>query len=396
MSSSPLYQSVLLGRNIRLLEIEPGDPDSTLQCSLVETPLKDASPYYALSYVWGDSEDRRSIICNRQLKEVTTNLHSVLHQYRARASSMRLWVDALCIDQSNDVEKTFQVRMMQDIYKHADKVIIWLGDMHEDDETAVEALRMINAPWARYKGILLFTGQDAGAHDLWLAQNLSTKALLAVSSFLQRPWFQRMWIVQELLSARSVAVWCGASTLDSETMFSAAWRLISLYNVNLLLQMATADGPAVSKLRIACAGRLEALRQAKKDTRLGMHELLMITRGFKSTDPRDKMFALVGLAHDIGEDFVDYSVDFCSAKINLSKRFLEGQIQSADCPLDLLSCIIKPSAEDPVPSWAIDWTVLSESLFSPLLLGYPSEPLDNRQSPGIYFTDDKVRLIQTW
>ncbi|CAO2650783.1 Nn.00g020750.m01.CDS01 [Neocucurbitaria sp. VM-36] len=339
MPPSPLYSSQLSGSDIRLLHIEPGVAESTLQCSLLRTSEVDASPYYALSYVWGDDPNRKLIMCNGGLVEVTTNLYSVLHEHRQRAVPMRLWVDALCIHQSDDEERTSQVRIMEESYTEADKVIIWLGEMHEHDEMAINTLQLINAPWATFQGLPLFTGQDAASYDVWLANTLSNQSLLAVTLFLQRPWFQRIWIVQELVSARSITVWCGPLDMDPDIVLSGAARCFSLQNVNILVQIMTANQSGISRLQLGCAGRLETLRQVNGHMSLGVYELLILTRYFQSTEPRNKMFALVGLASDIDAGFVDYSLDFRSVSINLSKRFLTGRTQSPEHPLDILSCV---------------------------------------------------------
>lgn len=390
MSLSLLYPSQLSGSDIRLLEIEPGEDESPVQCRLLRTCPSDATSYYALSYVWGDSQNRKLITCNGELVEVTTNLYSALHEYRQRAEPARLWVDALCINQSDDEERTSQVRIMQDIYERADKVVIWLGEMHESDALAISTLGLVKAPWAKFEGLPLFTGQDPAAYDHWLASTLSKQSLLAMSAFLQRPWFHRIWIVQELMAARSIAIWSGPLTLDPDTILTGAARAFTLYNVNILLQMFTAGQSAIARLQLACAAHLENLRQLRKHVRLGIYEMLLLTRYFQSTDPRDKLFALVGLAFDVEADFVDYSLDVHEVLIELSKRILTGQTQLPEQPLDVLSWISRISAEEPMPSWVVDWSGLANSLFTPLLFGYPSAAPDTRESSSLHFTDDNV------
>jgi hypothetical protein len=71
---------------------------------------------------------------------VTESLHSALWRIREQKLASVLWADAVCINQSNDDEKTNQVRMMQDIYSQADTVIVWLGDSQDTDEAALELI----------------------------------------------------------------------------------------------------------------------------------------------------------------------------------------------------------------------------------------------------------------
>lgn len=391
--SSSLYASRLSGRQIRLLEISATtEAESPLECNLHQTSLEDTPNYYALSYVWGDSTDREPIRCGGQSISVTTNLYSILHQYRARATRVHVWVDALCINQSDDEEKTCQVQMMRDIYKQAEKVIIWLGELQDTDETAIQGLALVNAPWATYDGIPLFQGMDPALYDTWLAENLPNETLVAISAFLRRPWFQRIWIVQELLSARVFELWLGPRILDPDVVLYAAARILEFSSVNTRLQLATPDdanGP-LSKMQLTCAGRLQALKEYSKGNRLEIHGLVRATRGFKSTDPRDTLYALAGLDSGVDKEFVDYSVNFRTATINLTRRFLEGKLRMDVCPLDVLSDIYMSSLGDCRPSWAVDWTSLSESLYTPLAPGYPSKNQFMQGDAVIRITDDHV------
>jgi hypothetical protein len=75
---------------------------------------------------------------------VTESLHSALWRIREQKLASVLWADAVCINQSNDDEKTNQVRMMQDIYSQADTVIVWLGDSQDTDEAALELIEQVD------------------------------------------------------------------------------------------------------------------------------------------------------------------------------------------------------------------------------------------------------------
>jgi hypothetical protein len=393
MSASSLYTSSLVKGGIRLLYVEPNEQDQTLQCTLVQSTLETSSPYHALSYVWGNATDREQIVCNGQPVEITKNLHSVLYEYRRRARSMPIWVDALCINQSNNEERACQVRMMQTIYKQAEEVIIWLGDAHANDELAIDGLKGMYVPWANYMGLPLFKVPDLAAYDMWLALTMREQTVVAMGAFLQRSWFSRMWIVQEVLSAASITVWCGCLTLDPDMVLTGAAAVRKMHNMGTRLQLTTDNQSGPSRLNLTCAGNLETLRQlTQQGIDFGMWELLLLTRNFQSTEPRDKIFALVGLAHDIDETFVDYSLDARSVTINLSKLFLSNQAQSPNHPLDLLSCITRLPSDDlaSMPSWAVDWKNMSESLFTPLLFGYPLQDMGQESPSTLYLTDDEV------
>lgn len=118
-------------RRIRLLRVLPGNPeDQTIRCQLRESSLLDAAGNYkALSYVWGSDVpgENNVVYCNGVIVHVKMNLYSALHNLRDATSVLTLWVDSLCIDQSNEKERTRQVRMMREIYSNSKEVIIWLG-----------------------------------------------------------------------------------------------------------------------------------------------------------------------------------------------------------------------------------------------------------------------------
>jgi hypothetical protein len=157
---------------------------------------------------------------------------------------MSLWVDALCINQSDTAERTSQVRMMREIYEKAECVVVWLGEGDETDSLALSLLKTINQPWATFKDaygreIPLFTGGNEQQHDALVAAQAPYAYFDALAKFLLRPWFGRIWIVQELLCARKVTIWCGGDTLDDFPVLEAAARATRMHNVNIQMQIAT-------------------------------------------------------------------------------------------------------------------------------------------------------------
>ena len=202
MAHAVIYPHALTGRTIRLLNIEPGYADSPLCCSLQEKTLDDAfTLYYALSYCWGTSSSLKEITCNSQPLLITPNLHAVLLEYRRRGINIPLWVDAVCIDQSNVTERTSQVRMMQTIYSQAARVVVWLGEAASTDDMAIEVLKAMYAPWATFRNPIsgtelpLFTGQNDANYDASLAARIPFAYFDALAAFLLRPWFSRIWML---------------------------------------------------------------------------------------------------------------------------------------------------------------------------------------------------------
>lgn len=131
-----LYDNLgIAGSQIRLLTITSTAPKIT--CQLEVADLRDGLAFHALSYVWGDPKITETIFVNEHKVQVTTNLASALkyvpqhlNQFN-NAATMKLWVDAICINQDNTSEKNHQVPFMKDIYSQADIVLCWLGPPNE-------------------------------------------------------------------------------------------------------------------------------------------------------------------------------------------------------------------------------------------------------------------------
>lgn len=118
----------LCGNQIRLLRLLPGGWEDDICCELVYTALGDAPSYQALSYVWGSPKETRSILLDGKGFAVTINLESTLRHIRCQTENPYLWVDALCINQADDQEKTHQVNLMGSIYQSSKSVIAYLGN----------------------------------------------------------------------------------------------------------------------------------------------------------------------------------------------------------------------------------------------------------------------------
>ena len=116
MAVTSVYTPLRRPREFRLLQLDPVKNSENLACSLVQNSLDDCPEYEALSYSWGDPTITQGINCNCVQVQVTVNLYHALRSLRLRDEPRMIWVDALCIDQSNLAERSHQVRMMGDVY----------------------------------------------------------------------------------------------------------------------------------------------------------------------------------------------------------------------------------------------------------------------------------------
>ncbi|KAI0975895.1 heterokaryon incompatibility protein-domain-containing protein [Xylaria arbuscula] len=122
------YQGHLTPSKICILSIQPDVEENPIECTLHVRDLNSDNIEAALSYVWGTSVCDVTITVDGSSFCITPNLYDILRKLRLRDGPREIWVDAICIDQSDPEEKDHQVRLMRDIYSKTKETIIWLGD----------------------------------------------------------------------------------------------------------------------------------------------------------------------------------------------------------------------------------------------------------------------------
>jgi hypothetical protein len=177
---SPYCYSPLSSRHnrIRLLRLLPHqDRNADIQCELFEYILDDSYShlYETLSYVWGDANDKLPIFIHGNRFHVTVNLHAALSQLRNHSLERILWIDAICINQNDQLEKELQILSMATIYSQAYRVLVWLGAAADDSDLVFKEIRS-------FEGRISMSASDKEQFE---------SAGLAL---LQRPWFRRIWV----------------------------------------------------------------------------------------------------------------------------------------------------------------------------------------------------------
>ena len=188
----------------------------------------------ALSYVWGDITKTAPINLDDAEIQITTNLLAALRRMCAWAldneiglSGFYLWIDALCIDQSNLQEKNNQVSLMRSIYQEASFVTMWLGEEQDDSRLAMSSIET----WGKAFSAAQRTPDDRSRVAAALAtvhEPFDGSSWKAIRKFLHRPYWTRIWIVQEVALAQRALLVCGESTLESVYFWSAVgcWESI--------------------------------------------------------------------------------------------------------------------------------------------------------------------------
>jgi hypothetical protein len=199
--------------SIRVLHLLPARLRlDDIECELHVVRLVDNPVYEALSYTWGDESHRRYISVNGQRFSITSNLWSALRYLRHTSETRVLWVDAVCINQQNGIERNFMVSQMHVIYHNSKGVVAWLGEPTVQSEQAFRFL-------AKYmsEGPPMGDNQEGWQAIVENSQpmhvDLSTwEALLDIFG---RPWWSRAWIVQEVSCSRTGwTLMCGSSELS--------------------------------------------------------------------------------------------------------------------------------------------------------------------------------------
>jgi hypothetical protein len=202
-------------RLIRLL----GGSTTYIHCELFEAYLdtanNDGIPYEALSYTWGDIEKNATIQINGMKARVTENLFMALHHLRPVDGYRILWIDAVCIDQGHDKEKGHQVQQMGEIYQTAERVIVWLGMGSEDSDTLMDFLKT-----------LPLNTEVHSASEL-VPRDLQAWYRKPMERILDRPWFRRVWVIQEVAKAQRAIVVCGWKSVSTR-VFTNAPSLLGL------------------------------------------------------------------------------------------------------------------------------------------------------------------------
>ena len=224
------YTPLQNANSIRLLYLESGSGNTPLKAYLKSYRLGDQSYYESLSYAWGERDLTKLLIVDDHEFKISKNLHTILLQLRYPDKIRTLWIDAICINQRDDVEKGQQILLMGQVYEKADTVLCWLGELSLLRLRALKFLQSLAEeapkylkpePLECYWTVLndeLVPGVDV---------NFVMEAALEahVEAIYENDWFTRLWIVQELALARSPIITCGTYDLSWKE-FELATRII--------------------------------------------------------------------------------------------------------------------------------------------------------------------------
>ncbi|EPE33450.1 hypothetical protein GLAREA_06463 [Glarea lozoyensis ATCC 20868] len=278
---------------IRLLVLFPLlQEEPYVSCNVITTNNGREGPpppeYHALSYTWkydGFDAREKPIQINGKWMTVGSNLWYALYQLSPSRGTRKLWVDAICIDQENVLERNDQVMQMGHIYSTAKNVIIWLG--HEDGPTK-----------RAFQTIEEFANPSCIA-VLEPSENEVQKATSALSHFLDRQYWKRVWVIQEIVLAKSITIYSGYHMLQWSDLAKACRNRDG---VGIPPEMAK---QGLRLLQDSIAAFLERSR-TEPETGRTLLNLLHACQDSHATDVRDMVYGLLGIANDSSFLEVDY------------------------------------------------------------------------------------------
>ncbi|KPI46045.1 uncharacterized protein AB675_682 [Cyphellophora attinorum] len=275
----PAYQPLPSPTSTRLLCLEPGKEGSILKFSLKVVDLSDNPEYIAISYTWGEDGGNHSILVDGTSIHVWPNLYACLCQMRTTSATLPFWIDCFSINQADQDEKSQQVAMIGRVFSQAAEVRAWLGE-HEDDSELIfsgvdllrdvrSSVRVISKVWCNriyctggpmviLVSAFLFTGLGGFVISttdfvytgifvmcpFWIFLNLViylswpnllrdflapfwrpavyeyTCYVFPIRALFAREYFSRTWIIQEIVMARRLVLYCGSDTIEWSKLVS--------------------------------------------------------------------------------------------------------------------------------------------------------------------------------
>ncbi|KAI1751932.1 heterokaryon incompatibility protein-domain-containing protein [Xylaria castorea] len=341
---------MLSKHEIRLLDLLPSsgsDNDNALiRCQTRIVPLASDSAFETLSYVWGDETDCTQINVDGNVVTITSTLQLALKQIRLSESIRTIWVDQLCINQNDELEKSNQVPLMGHIYSQTTQCLIWFGLIHpdislSDAKSALNLIRLIGEGKHNDTAQLRITlGLDAENSFPGLIRAFDSLSIP------NNPWWTRTWTLQEsVLPPRACVIW-GELSIQWEILDSAASNWVKLPCPPALrpyLHIMNKLFSQINGIRFSKGNVLEPLDLAFR----------WLFR--RATRPLDKVYGLIGLF----QPGTLPRSQACDYRLSPAQVYAMFTVDLIECQRDLRPLAVRyihtdPESTEDVPSWALD------------------------------------------
>ena len=360
----------LVAEEIRLVVLLPStDPSAPLIAHFAYESIYGTAAYQCLSYTWGAGDKTAELTLNGQLFYIRQNLEQALRNIRQEKAMTVLWIDAVCIDQENIRERSQQVQRMHQIYKMADCVLIYLGEGNHESDIAMDFISELSSEQS-----IAFEEINGELKPKWGFE--LARSWAAVYRLARRPYFRRLWVVQEVAVASLPTAFCGTKMVQWRDLHYVALRL-QLDMSELRRMWAEFDidldaddekgktisrtSPCIDQHRLKdllLAHKFSYIRQAEMLQKpLSFLFLLLLNRNTECTDDRDKIYGLWNLANDAGRLNLtpDYSLSVRKLYITFAKKYIELHKRLDIICSPQTHCAGRLEDGTHLPSWCPDW-----------------------------------------
>lgn len=351
MVSGSIYQYTKIDQegSIRLILLGPSQQlDAELECSLIHTTIDECyndivRNYIALSYVWGNDIKSCTILVDGKRLLITASLNEALRHIRDTHRVIRIWADGICINQDDIGDRNRQVRQMGSIYSTAHHTIIFLGPSSPECDSLMEFLDTQQRRLTRGEEKLTPDTKERLKFRTYVEEHIVNSA-----------WFTRLWVIQELALSADPWVQCGKRR--------ARWELFS----KQILSFQSPKEQAISFQSLIGLNDLRSRFQLsqKADSEPGpfimeLLDVLESTRGSGASDPRDQIYAVLGLIKSKSSKQGSIPVDYGLTTLQLYEM-LSCRHMAYSNDLSILSWIGEPilsKRSSELPSWVPDWRI---------------------------------------
>lgn len=403
---SSLYEH-LEENSLRLLTIS--EHNGTTAILKIQTyPRISAPRYEAVSYTWGDDPSTATVMCNGMPLEIQTNLFRALPFFILRAfpsvfesrptSNPRtrpLWIDAICLNQNDREEKAVHVPHMSDIYKNASRTLVWLGEAAQNSDLAMDNIQQLTHKLSMVKNpSSLSVVQKLANYNM---PPHSDPVWEAIRQLQLRPWFYRLWTLQEIVLSKKAVLWCGRKVISWDALFALHEAASQAELIGMVHARRELEPPFRHSFNMI--GHVDILRKLEKiGSSLDLSKVLTLSGNRSYSVPVDRVWALLGLLDERYQQnirdagLIDYSE---AAMSNYHETFLNlarFQIKHDTCvAMRIIEDNSRTVRNPMLPSWCPDWHAdkgePSLALFVGAFAGTPGGQ-SRRIDPFMYVNDD--------
>ena len=331
--------------HIRLIELwEPVPGEMTLSFRVAK--LDEIPEFWALSYTWGTSYRKDRFLINI-----------------ADDKKRLWWIDALCINQDDIQEKNEQVKLMRTIYGKAARVCVWLG---EPDTTSLDLLQKITHRVGVREMLFDQDVYEKGMLSRLGLLDIADPAWTSLINFISCPYFTRIWVLQELVMANKPRIRVACGRLKFSWFLLAApvrWmRSTNLQQTIQTLSLRRSQTPLITGFHDMLT--LSLTMDKSLDILLPLEQLLRKSYELESTDPRDRIIALLGLVSKQYLSVSKINIDYGQPVADFF-RDVTGTIIVSNRSLGILSLVTDKSFRKiaGLPSWVPDYTSKGRLLY---------------------------------